>query len=290
MRSITRRAALAMVLVGACALGAACAKSLASLAPFPCADDNTCPEGFACGSIPDASTPQCTMVCDAGLTGCQGECLNLMGDDPANCGGCGVACAEGAVCCRGQCAVLSSDPSHCGSCDTACEGKKSCVEKKCECLSTETVCSGVCADLDTDPHHCGSCDHDCGNGYCLSGTCHACKAYEMGCGGGCVTNNDPNNCGTCGASCGGQPCTGGVCGSQQCLGQQWTCINPADVFYCGSSTGGCCAADHPYFCDNALAPCWSDPGLDCSTITNCGGQYFACTAGHTYDCASSSCK
>ena len=40
--------------------------------------------------------------CRSGLTECSGKCLDLS-SDPANCGSCGNACAEGVACVNGTC-------------------------------------------------------------------------------------------------------------------------------------------------------------------------------------------
>jgi hypothetical protein len=64
--------------------------------------------------------------------------------DPANCGGCGVPCADvctGGVCgnqnqcqldvCNGACVDTQTDPKNCGSCGTACAVDQLCIEAQC---------------------------------------------------------------------------------------------------------------------------------------------------------------
>lgn len=77
----------------------ACAESLTSLAPFPCAQDGTCPDGFGCS---DAT--ECVPTCPAGETFCGGGCVTTA-SDPNNCGGCGNV-SPSAICENG-CALLS---------------------------------------------------------------------------------------------------------------------------------------------------------------------------------------
>jgi hypothetical protein len=264
-----------------------CAKSLISLAPFPCAMDGTCPDGFTCVTQQGGTACYPSLSCPGGQSQCGDACADVS-SDAANCGGCGQACAPGNTCCQGACADLTSDAAHCGSCDNACQNAKSCLSGTCACTPEQTTCAGDCADLKTDMNNCGTCGHACSNAYCFSGACHACKPYEQACPGGCVSNTDPNNCGSCGNSCNGQPCTGGVCGSNTCNGMSYTCATAGDVWYCGSTTGGCCKAQYPYFCDNAAAPCWNSP-IDCSTIVDCGGAYYGCSTGEHYDCGAMTC-
>ena len=45
--------------------------------------------------------------CGAGLLACGGACVDP-GQDPANCGACGTACAAGQVCDVGECATSCS--------------------------------------------------------------------------------------------------------------------------------------------------------------------------------------
>ncbi len=265
-----------------------CAKSLDALAPFPCAMDGSCPDGFSCVSG-GGGTQACypNQTCTSGQTQCGLACADTS-SDTSNCGSCGNACPSGNVCCAGTCSDPNSDASNCGSCGNACQNDKSCVSGGCACLPSQTVCSGDCADLKTDMSNCGTCGHACQNGYCENGFCHACQPYEIACGSGCSTNSDPNNCGSCGHSCNGQPCTGGMCGSNTCNGAEYTCTTAGDVYYCGSTIAGCCKADHPYFCDNVSAPCWTTQ-IDCSTIVACGSSYYGCPSGQTYSCASMTC-
>lgn len=67
------------------------------------------------GAGTDDSTPgdddTCSDDCESsGLTCCDGQCINAE-NDPFNCGGCGIVCAEGEMCNVGTCAEAS-----CGDC------------------------------------------------------------------------------------------------------------------------------------------------------------------------------
>jgi stigma-specific protein Stig1 len=76
---------------------------------------------------------------------CGDGCIPIS-SDPANCGGCGVACGEGLVCSAGTCA---------GSCPIGLD-----------------ACGRSCVDRATDDANCGACGHACGTGEgCIEGLC-----------------------------------------------------------------------------------------------------------------------
>lgn len=111
------------------------------------------PDGFA-DSPADGSTDAPT---DGGLTCppyhalCGGVCV-YVGNDPKNCGGCGVVCPPPAVCSAGAC----SD----------------------KCMPGLTACSGSCVDLKTDNANCGACGTKCGAGLaCVDGACKPGTTY-----------------------------------------------------------------------------------------------------------------
>ncbi len=129
--------------------------------------------------------------------------------DPANCGGCGLACQTGLVC-----ALKGGTPwPRC-----ICTQDKQCTEKvssvipntacneaagKCSCPSSESCAPGeICVALPK------AVVCDCGGVKCLPGQ-HCCSD-------GCKdVETDPKNCGACGRTCApGQACKG------------WTCISP----------------------------------------------------------------
>ncbi len=153
------------------------------------------------------------LICATGLTTCQSPgdgggsvCVDTQ-NDPQNCGGCGMACGENAICalsacvsggcglqcgCRplesacpggdgGFCANLANDPLNCGTCGKTCPGGDLCAGGICvtDCPSGLTTCASdagqtVCAFLPRDPQNCGACGVECSQGYgtCLLGGCY----------------------------------------------------------------------------------------------------------------------
>lgn len=117
---------------------------------------------------------------------CGERCVSVK-SDPAHCGGCGHACAQGKVCSEGECADACddshtdcdgacidtrSDPEHCGGCESACAEGIECKDSACGCEGELERCEGACVDVKTDPLHCGSCDKPCGQGEsCSDGNC-----------------------------------------------------------------------------------------------------------------------
>lgn len=96
----------------------------------------------------DAGPPPCPAYRER----CGGECI-AVSDDPGNCGGCGVACAEGEACFGPRCVA--------------------------DCPLDRRECGGRCADIRTDSAHCGACDVACGEGTgCADGNCHPAVAID----------------------------------------------------------------------------------------------------------------
>ncbi len=185
----------------------------------------------------DAST------CGAGLTDCDGVCVDLQ-SDLNNCGACGEICeselvpveCRSGVCERANCPVgitycgavdgcrdLSSDPGHCGACQNPCaSGVCSggvCATGGGGCAEGQTDCGGICVDTCCNNSHCGACGNICPPGEtCFEGICGCpsglcCAEGETICNGMCVaTCCDNNNCGACGNICkDGLTCFEGVC-------------------------------------------------------------------------------
>lgn len=83
-------------------------------------------------------------------------------------------CDAGLTPCDGQCVDLSSDWQHCGGCDVMCyEG--SCSDGTCVmevvCPPNLTGCFGDCVDIYSDPYNCGGCGNYCETGVCSGGGC-----------------------------------------------------------------------------------------------------------------------
>jgi hypothetical protein len=160
--------------------------ALASVAAFGCGDDD---RGVRPGVDAGPGTDGGPGGCGVGVTECSGVCVDTR-YDPANCGGCGVACAAGQVCNLGTCS---------GSCG----------------LGT-VECGGGCVDTDIDPLNCGDCGIACGTGeFCASGACVlSCPGGTTECGASCVdVSSSVSHCGMCGNACpSGQACFDGLCG------------------------------------------------------------------------------
>lgn len=192
-----------------------------------------------CGSASGLEVPEAVDASAETDTGCGGAFL-ACGDagcvdprfDPRNCGGCGVACAEGEVCSLGACSATCSapmvrcdsrcvdtahDPGNCGSCGTKCKDGEACGPEGCTttCSAPLARCGDSCVDTSLDPDHCGSCDGNCKIGeLCREGACaDTCALPLKRCGLKCADLAfDPNNCGICGNKCPGTPCIEGGCG------------------------------------------------------------------------------
>jgi hypothetical protein len=218
-------------------------------------DEKNCGDcDVVCGEEKSCTNGQC-MCKAAGLTNCDGECVDLL-TNSMHCGACGINCnadvnpycpdqlsqscyggtcaydnCDGSLCnCGGQCADLSTNNEHCGACDNACTGGKYCTGGKCVCPPSLTDCGGVCVDLLADASHCGQCDLACDDnpycpGFCTGGYCsQGCAPPLCECNGMCVDHaSDPNHCGGCEAACdvgNGFACIGGQC---ECVGALTDC-------------------------------------------------------------------
>ena len=122
-----------------------------------------------------ASAPLTPLIA---CTSCDGQCLDLHGDDPNNCGGCGVTvglgtcqdglpiCRAGASLCDGACVDLESDPENCGSCGKSADFNIACEGGEFVCRDTsQQNCDSRCVSL-YDQDNCGECGRRCGDGVC----------------------------------------------------------------------------------------------------------------------------
>ena len=158
-----------------------------------------------------------------------GPCTDTK-SDPAHCGSCTTACAQGQICdqgmckapvtscvaplvlCNGVCADLTST-AHCGSCEKACSTGQACNAGNCACPGAQMACNGACVDTQTSLEHCGGCSKPCPTGaVCNAGMC-GCAAGQELCNGVCVDLKQSDaNCGACGKACTmGQTCENGSC-------------------------------------------------------------------------------
>jgi len=188
--------------------------------------------------------------CTGGTTDCGGMCVDTR-FDPANCGGCGMACAGGEVCLSGTCTPQGSctgalvecssacvdprnDPMNCGSCGNACASGEVCNAGTCSSacgLGTE-ACDGRCVDTQVDPGNCGACGNACASGeVCSAGTCELnCAGGTVDCSGSCVDiASNTDNCGMCGNACPtGTSCNAGSCGMRPTIDADGDTISDFD--------------------------------------------------------------
>ncbi len=141
-----------------------------------------------------------------------------IGNDPLNCGGCGLACAPGAACVDGNCAGL--EPPCSGNLGRYCGPDG----------GTNAVCCPTgCFDLRSSPDNCGACGNacpverpECVEGICAALSCNGLEDYfecivdgggtGQCCGQHCVSlTTDSQNCGACYHDCGTNPCVGTEC-------------------------------------------------------------------------------
>ena len=164
-----------------------------------------------CGTVSDGCGGDITCsTCGAGLTCCNGECVNLSNDGD-NCRECGRVCKSNpetctsAFCVGGNCRFstvfncchsdddcVDSDINPC-SVDTCDPHTLTCrhdpAADNTPCGSGGTCCAGTCMDVTSDPDNCGACGNTCvenqpcepcpagqlcpdrGPGCCETGTC-----------------------------------------------------------------------------------------------------------------------
>jgi hypothetical protein len=148
-----------------------------------------CDGGLACDWHVGMYVGTCaTTPCAAGLTNCNGACVNEQ-NDVNNCGTCGTACPAGApICANGacvQCEQSSTCPAgapicangacvQCGANTDCGAAAPVCANGKCvQCAVGLIQCPGFgCSNLLIDNSNCGTCGHVCTFGtHCTNGTC-----------------------------------------------------------------------------------------------------------------------
>jgi alpha-tubulin suppressor-like RCC1 family protein len=75
---------------------------LASCSNTPVVVKEAAPDTRPCYTCFDAS-PQDVLTCDGSLVACKGQCIDVNGNDPMNCGMCGKVCANNVMCQMGRC-------------------------------------------------------------------------------------------------------------------------------------------------------------------------------------------
>ncbi len=228
--------------------------------------------GTDCASLPGviASAVQCRAgVCDV-TSACmpgRAHCTTTPSD------GCEADITTAAQC--GQCGIACADPTP--LCAMAASGSYACSDG---CTTPTIRCGTSCIDPQRDPNNCGSCGHSCppganGSPACLAATCNLTCASgfgncDMALANGCERDlgSDPNHCGRCGMVCpapanGVPACAIGTCGA--------TC-----------NTGfGDCDGNAANGCETSVR----------TSAANCGGCGMACPAvpNGTPVCAASVC-
>jgi hypothetical protein len=120
----------------------------------PPADAGTPPSPDA-GPPPTDAGPMSTDAGPCTETVCGSACVDTT-NDPQNCGGCGQACGEFAICCNSQCFLKDE---FCGACGYTCQSGWGC-------------CGNFCEDFQNDYMNCGGCGIECGLfTCCMNGVC-----------------------------------------------------------------------------------------------------------------------
>lgn len=271
-----------------------------------------CPSG---GGTPSCNGGTCSVTpCPAGFGNCDGVasngCEQPIHDDPAHCGGCGVACAveHGTPSCTGTTCGIASCANGWADCDTD-------PANGCETDTRTAASCGGCGVACSPPHATGTCPAGtCAVGACADGwgDCDGSGAN------GCETDvlTDGAHCGACGHACAaenaGAFCKQGACAIAECAlgwvdcdgafanGCEADLLNDRDnCGACGSAcpTGAhaasiCAGASCSLACDGGFGDCDGDPANGCESpldsASNCGGCGVACGASET--CVNGACS
>lgn len=286
---------------GACSLGA-CSPGYSNCNNNPvdgCEYNNT---GFA---TDPANCGSCGNQCAAGFVCLAGMCV--VSNCPSGFSDCNGLPADG---CEYNNNGFSNDPANCGGCRLACNlanANSVCMGGACgigSCAPGYSNCNGLPADgceynnsgFGTDTNNCGGCGIACapanGSGACSGGMCSiaSCNIGFSNCdnmlGNGCEYNNtgfgtDPANCGGCGIACapanGTGVCIAGACTVGMC--------SPGYVDLDGNPVNGC-----EYACVVAAATDSSCNGKDDDCDGQADEEYAPTTCGVGACVASSACN
>ena len=134
-----------------------------------CVDPDCRTNGIGCSGF-----TYCDPNAGTCLPGCERDEQCLGANESCNVTTRTCECDAGLTSCDGACVDVDSDPQNCGSCETACGIGEACEDGVCvgpECDAGLTECDGACVSLQFDEANCGSCGEDCGNGLCFFGQC-----------------------------------------------------------------------------------------------------------------------
>jgi hypothetical protein len=122
-----------------------------------------CPDGHSCVggqcqcqvSCPPPKSPNpdngCACECPSGTAECGGTCVDTQ-IDPANCGGCNIACAVGETCSNGVCLCGASTCGACRVCDNGdcrdCNVCETCQNGTCVPIAEGVPCGNWCCPPD----------------------------------------------------------------------------------------------------------------------------------------------
>ncbi|MBX3206716.1 MAG: hypothetical protein KF764_16725 [Labilithrix sp.] len=262
------------------------------------------------------SEGKCQMACAPFYADCNGStadgCETSVRSDPANCGACGAACAEGVICWKGACGCpsgftqcgddcvrLDSDNQNCGACGSVCQAPESDADPRWTCgpgvmpPRTKWMCGDSACTLQCRPPF-ANCNKDL-------------------CGDGCEIDlsTDRNNCGACGNACAAdQWCQNGTCNCPAGLTRCGDyCVDIAtDPNHCGgcgnycvgppssSGKGGptCQGGECGYVCFPGFADCDGDIDNGCeanleTSQRNCGACGTQCDVAGGQPCVRGEC-
>src|SRR5262245_45106248 len=73
----------------------------------------------------------------------------------------GITCPNGQMFCGNRCIYVMNDPANCGGCGLACPGSLACINGTCGCPMPLSNCGNVCVDENVDGNNCGACGSSC---------------------------------------------------------------------------------------------------------------------------------